>query len=251
MNYKEKELYEKRYRVWKIFLWITGTLCFVLFLYFCRFIGFAVHRYRLNTRLREATVQIAQLTSNIRVFYSVHRNEPIPSIQKMVEVGALPISLFENNIIANPFGGQIVIQQAKPWKDKNQPETPTFKIAYQGLSHEACVRLAVINWGNTKQGLVAVAAGVINADGTDTALRDIDEDFSSQESVIKIGKNGKKRTVRTAVHYKTNVAKPDSNFSPAPFSEDAAHVACSCEQYHNCSFALNYTLSGYEGTQKN
>lgn len=247
MNYKEKELYEKQYRIWKIFLWVTGTICVVLFLYLCRFIGFAVHRYRLNTMLREATIQIAQLTSNIRVFYSVHNNEPIPSIQKMIEVGALPPSLFANNIIANPFGGQVIIQQGNPFQSKKN-KIPTFKISYQGLSHEECVRLAVIDWGGSEQGLIAMAAGIANADGVDTALQDIDEDFSSQESVIKIGKNGKKQSIRAAVHYKLNVAKPDSSFLPTPFSEDAAHVACECEQYTNCSFALKYTLSGYKGS---
>ena len=222
----------------------------MLFFYICRFVRFAAHRYQLNNTVREAVTQMAQLTSNIRVFYSVHYTDPIPSIQKMVEMGALPISLFKDQIIANPFGGQIVIEQSKPFRyKKNNTLMATFKISYQGLSHEACVRLATINWGGSEQGLVAMAAGIVKSDGTDTALKDIDDNFSTQQTFEKKNTEGKKRTIHAAVHYKMNVAKPENNFSPVPFSEEAAHVACECEQYENCSFALNYTLDGYIGKQ--
>lgn len=243
MNYKEKEKLERQYRIWKMFLYVFGTVCFIVFLYLCRFIGFAVHRYRQNKMIKSAVVQIAQLTSNIRVFYAVHSDEPIPSIQKMVEVGALPMSLFSDNTITNPFGGQIIIEQAQSLRDKKgRLISPTFKIAYQGLSQEACVRMLTIDWGGKKQGLVAVAAGHKQPDGSDTALTDIDDDFIRRQTVEKTDKDGKKRLIQAAVHYKLNVARPNDNFQPTPFSEEAAYIACDCEAYDNCSVALNYTL---------
>ena len=243
MNRKEKEEYERKYRIWKMFLWIAGTFCIVLFLYFCRFVAFAAHVYQQNKKLQSSVVQIAQLTENIRVFYTVHGNEPIPSIQKMVEVGAIPKTLFKDDTITNPFGGPIVIKQAKTLTDKiGKIISPTFKISYQKLSHESCVSLATLNWGGKEQGLVAVAGGHIASDGTDTALSDIDGDFSTIKTAATTDNDGEKITVSAAVHYKNNVAKPGDGFMPTPFSEDAAHVACSCEEYDNCTFALNYTL---------
>lgn len=250
MNYTQKELYERQYRIWKMFLWIAGTIALVLFLKLCQFIGFAVQRYHLNKTVRESVAQMAQIIFNIRVFYSIHNTTPISSAQKMVEIGAIPTSLFKNQVIANPFGGKIVIEQAKPFHNKEDNVLlPTFKISYQGLSHEACIKLATIDWNQNKQGLVAMAVGKVNEYGIDTALRDVDDSLATQNIVEITGDDGKKHSVRSAVIYKMNVAKPQSSLSPIPFSETAASVACECRQYANCSFALNYTLSGYFRTQ--
>lgn len=246
MNLKQKAEEERKERIWKMILYVFGTICLIIFFFVCRFIGFAVHRFLLVRHVQSSVWQIAQLTSNIRVFYTVHQDEPIPSIQKMVEVGAVPLSIFDKGKIINPFGGQIVIEQAHSVTDKNgRIVTPAFKISYQDLTHEECVRLAVIDWGDKKQGLVAVAAGYKNEAGIDTALRDIDDSPQTKDTAEIENDYGQKVVIKTATRYKINVAKPGNTFSPTPFSEDAAYTACNCDKYSNCTFAIEYTLRGY------
>lgn len=223
-------------------------ICFFVVAFFVGGSGYLVSRFVQNQvddvqymkMLNRTTLEISQLVDNIRNVYLLYPDEPPQNIDKLIEAGAVPETLVQNDgngkYLKNPFGGRIVIEPSEPVGNKdNTVFSPTFKMSYQGLSRRACIDLAVMDWGDNVKGLVAMAVGNVDEmTGTDSALQEIDKDNSMNEK-------GRLRRMR----YQMNVAKPNDKFMPAPFSRGNAETGCFCSE-NGCSFALRYAVFSIE-----
>ncbi len=204
---------------------------------------------RANKRLDKvntisATVaEIPTLVGNIRTLYTMEDLNGINIIDRLRDRGAIPQSMLSGNSVQNLYGGQIVALQSDPLLDEQgNVKFNTFKISYQGLPYEACLEIAKLDWGDDKNGLLAVAIGSVNKDGYDNALYDVDHEKEDGKLVERTDKNGKRKMVRQRAKYRFNVAKPGNSFMPTPFSKNNAESGCSCRDKGNtCSFALRYS----------
>ena len=207
-------------------------------------------------KLNETTLQISQLVDSIRQVYTIHQDEKITSMDRLIEIGAIPASLVVNDRgnrrVINPYGGNIVIEAAAPLINKEENlESPTFKMSYQGLPKTACSSLAIMDWGNNLKGLIAVAIGSVNLQtGEDRALKDIDKKKETEEVIEITDRQGRKRLIKRPSRPRMNVAKPNDEFMATPFSSNIAKMECSCGSANNCSFALHYTVFSVDSQDK-
>jgi hypothetical protein len=198
------------------------------------------------TKLNYTTHQISNLVENIRTHYMVYDDETETSVERLIEVDAIPQSIIsEDNTLVNPYGGSIIIAPSDRLRNvKENIESTTFKMSYQGLPKDVCVNLAMMDWGDKVKGLLAVAIGSYDEKtGVDEALNDIDRKETDVKFSSFTDDKGRKRSIRQRRHYSMNVSKPDDHFLPTPFSRGNAKSGCKCKD-NNCTFALRYTVFG-------
>lgn len=212
-------------------------LCIVLIL-LSRLSFWAIQRYTYNRDLSITIHQISQLVDNVRTTYAVNTMQKTDIMKLMVQANTMPDFLVQDGKLINVYGGGIVVSSSLPVMENNIP-LPTFKIAYQGLKKDICMALSALNWGSTESGLISEAVGYIDANGVDTALRDIEED-NTEKTVAITDKKGRTKMVKIPPQPLTTVAKPNDAFNPTPFNEVAAESGCNCGTYRSCSFALRY-----------
>lgn len=202
------------------------------------------------TKLNYTTQQISNLVENIRTHYMVYDDETETSVQRLIEVDAIPRSIIsaDNRSLVNPYGGEIIIAPSEKLRNiRDNLESSTFKMSYQGLPKDVCVSLAMMDWGDKVKGLLAVAIGIYDEEtGIDIALEDVDKRDTDVKFTSFIDEKGRARSIRQRRHYSMNVTKPDDHFLPTPFSKGNASSGCKCEE-NNCTFALRYTVFGVEG----
>lgn len=201
------------------------------------------------TTLNQTTNQISQLVDNVRNTYKIRDLKEISTMDSLIDAGAIPVVLIDEfGNVKNPFGGNIVIETSEPLENVKEAVTsPTFKMSYQGLSHRACVALARMDWGDKLKGLIAVAIGQIDPDtDIDNALTDVDAKPKKVEEITFTDSRGRRRVYRPRQELKMNIAKPNDDFMPTPFTEDGADAGCTCSTNRNCSFALRYTVFGVD-----
>lgn len=193
--------------------------------------------------LNATTQQVSQIIDNIRQTYAIYSEEKEISMARLIELGAVPDTIVVNKEAINLYGGNIVIQPSRPIENvKEAVESPTFKMSYQGLPHDVCVNMALMDWGDKVKGLMAIAIGEYDGE-QDSALEEIDKIYKEEEPIILTDKFGRQRTFQPPKHYQFNVAKPGDDFMPSPFSRDNAENGCSCGlQDNTCSFAWRYAI---------
>ena len=203
--------------------------------------------------LNKTTLEISQLIDNIRNIYTIHPNEPAESTENLIKMGAIPEKLVrgtgDKKYLENPFGGRIIIEPSDVlWDEKGKVSSPTFKMSYQGLPRRACIDLASLDWGDSIKGLLAVAIGSVDSrTGEDNALHDIDltpEKEKAEKEAQKKEENDDDfgfSMMRPRMRYQMNVAKPNDQFMPTPFSRGNAEMGCFCGQ-NDCSVALRYAV---------
>ncbi|MEE6206425.1 MAG: type 4 pilus major pilin [Alphaproteobacteria bacterium] len=205
----------------------------------------AQSKYKLeqDTLLNATTQQVSQIIDNVRKAYAIYSEEKEISMERLIELGAIPESIVDGKEAYNLYNGNIVIEASRPLENiKEAVESPTFKMAYRGLPHSVCVNLAVLNWGDKINGLMAVAIGDYDGE-RDTALDEIDKIYEEEKPIEFIDKFGRIRTIQPRKHYALNVAKPGDSFIPTPFTRDNAEGGCSCSRSDSsCSFAWRYAI---------
>jgi hypothetical protein len=218
-----------------------GVLCLLV-----RFAYFSYTNLREKVRLNDTVNQISQLVENVRTALLVQPDTDLSDISSLVKKGIVPLNMVRQNRNhpINRYGGDVLIARSLPIMSASGTEIPSFKIAYLGLSQEACINLAVMNWGTKEQGLVAVALGYLQPNGKDKAFTYIDMENNKDKMVEKIGADGQKKVIIVPKQNITNVAKPGDRAMPTPFSEERAEIECSCERGNNCSFAVRYAVYG-------
>lgn len=201
------------------------------------------------TELNYTTHQISNIIENIRTHYMVFKDDENISLEKLIKVNAIPKSIIadDNKSLINTYGGNIIIMPSDKLRNvKDNLESDTFKMSYQGLPKEVCINLAMMDWGDKIKGLLAVAIGSYNKKtGTDVALEDIDRKQEDVKFTSFTDDKGQKRSIRQRRHYSMNVTKPDDHFLPTPFSRGNAKSGCKCKD-DTCTFALRYTIFGVE-----
>ena len=223
---------KKLKRIFKLTFWCIVAIVAI------RTSVWAVQRYLFNRDLNRTVHQISQLVDNVRTTYAVHTTQKSDIMRLMAKSNTMPDFLVKDGKLINVYGGGIVVASSKPVIE-GHVSFPTFKIAYQGLRKDVCIALSALNWGSLESGLISEAVGSIDANGTDTALRDLEED--GEEKVAEItDKKGRKRTITLPPQRLSTVAKPEDSFNPTPFNPVVAEKGCSCKEYRSCSFALRY-----------
>ena len=220
--------------------------------YLFRFMENSRDNLQYITNLNQTTLQISQLVDNIRNVYTIHPEMKENSVEKLIELGAIPSTIVrgsgKDRYLVNPFGGKIVIKPSDVlWDNARRFSSPTFKMSYQGLSRKACIDLAMLDWGDTLKGLLAVSiGGVDNMTGEDSALKNIDANPDEEKQDIFEDENRFRRRMRPRRHYQMTVAKPNDKFMPTPFSLGNAQAGCFCSR-SDCSFALRYAVFSVDG----
>ena len=196
-----------------------------------------------DTLLNATTQQVSQIIDNIRQAYAIYSEEKEISMERLIELGAIPESIVDEKEAFNLYDGNIIIEPSRPLENiKEAVESPTFKMVYRGLPHDVCVNLAILNWGDKVEGLMAVAIGEYDGE-KDTAMDEIDKIYQDEKPVEFIDKFGRVRTIQPRKHYQLNVAKPGDSFIPTPFTKDNAEGGCSCSRTSpTCSVAWRYAI---------
>ena len=160
-------------RKYGLTLILYGTAAYFVF----SFLKVNYESLKFLTKLNYTTHQISNLVENIRTHYMVYDDETETSVERLIEVDAIPQSIIsEDNTLVNPYGGSIIIAPSDRLRNvKENLESTTFKMSYQGLPKDVCVNLAMMDWGDKVKGLLAVAIGSYDEKtGVDEALTDID-----------------------------------------------------------------------------
>lgn len=237
--------YMPKIQKYSIMVILYGTAAYLFF----SFMKVNYQSLQFLTKLNYTTQQISNLVENIRTHYMVYDDETEASVQRLIEVDAIPRSIIaaDKKSLVNPYGGEIVIAPSdKLHNFKDNLESSTFKMSYQGLPKDVCVNLAMMDWGDKVKGLLAVAIGSYDeSTGEDLALQDIDKRDTDVKFTSFIDEKGRARSIRQRRHYSMNVTKPADHFLPTPFSRGNAKSGCKCED-DNCTFALRYTIFGVE-----
>ncbi|MBR2300262.1 MAG: hypothetical protein IJ870_06820 [Alphaproteobacteria bacterium] len=115
----------------------------------------AMRRHSLN----ETITQVALMMTNIRSFYG---NQD--SYESFNETTAVKYNMVTQNMIGsgntlmNPYKGRVNITLGKAMS--NGPDNTAFIITYRDLPVEACIGLAIMDWGlGEKVGLIGVSIG--------------------------------------------------------------------------------------------
>jgi len=236
--YKEPETFWEKFeefykynqkRLSRLFKFVAVCLFFIIGF---KVVNIATFNYKLNKDVNAAVVEITGMIRNIRTLYAVHGQEVSNISELLIKSGAVSSAMVEDSQIKNILGGKVVII--------SKIKKTSFVMAYQGLSQDVCVKLAGLDWGNYKTGLIAEAIGYIDNDGNDTAISDIEEDYLKEVAVK--GKDGHIRYTEVKRKKMYTVAKPDDHFTQYPIPKNAAVLGCACGKQHVCSFVLRYSI---------
>jgi len=246
-KYKEPETFwEKVHEFYKYnkkrlnHLFIFTVFCFIFIAGF-KLVSAIVFNYRLNNDVNSVVTEITGMIKNIRTLYAIHGKEIHNISELLIKSGVVPTAAIEDRQIKNILGGKIVIiSKVKKNAIPTESEKSSFVMAYQGLPHEVCVKLASLDWGDSKSGLMAEAIGYVDEKGNDTALSDIE--YDERQEVVVMDAQGHVRYTEAKPHKMYTVAKPDSNITPYPIPKNAAILGCACGKLKVCSFVLRYSI---------
>ena len=215
-------------------------VCFVFIIGF-KVVNIATFNYKLNKDVNAIVPEITGMIRNIRTLYAIHGKNMNNISEMLVKSGAVPAAAVEGKQIKNILGGKVVIiSKIKDEKLATEGEKSSFVMAYQGLSHEVCVKLAGLDWGNSKSGLMAEAIGYVDEKGNDTALTDIE--YEDAKEVAVRDSSGRIRYTEVKQRKMYTVARPDDSRTQYPIPENAAILGCACGKTNVCSFVLRYSI---------
>lgn len=221
-------------------LFIFMAFCFMFIVGF-KVVNIATFNYKLNNDVNSVVSEITGMIKNIRTLYAIHGQEINNISELLIKSGAVSSAAVEDRQIKNILGGKVVIiSKIRKGKKPTESEKSSFIMAYQGLPHEVCVKLAGLDWGNSKSGLMAEAIGYVDEKGNDTAISDIE--YDAKQEVAVMGSDGHVRYTEAKRHKMYTVAKPDDSLNPYPIPENAAILGCACGKQKVCSFVLRYSI---------
>lgn len=196
----------------------------------------------LNRHLNRIVEQVVSLVDNTRVLYQRKGFDKHKIVRQLIDLRVAPESMIEGKTLKNAHGGEVLILDSSPMFFAGfATPIPTFKVVFQGLPHDVCVGLALIDWGKKENGLVAEAIGHTDISGIDTASRDVEEKYE-QRIVQVIDNEGRRRSVEQRPHALSTIAKPGDDFFAIPFPQHLAESGCACRSNDSCSFALKYLV---------
>ncbi len=128
-------------------------------------------------KVTKTTDQIQTMVTNIRTLFSTQRTySGVQTKATMYATGIFTDEICSDGSTCstptNPFGGTINLTTQKV----NNVSDKGFAVTYNGLPADACVRLAMQDWGDSSSGLVAVTVkSSANSVTADAAIPTVEE----------------------------------------------------------------------------
>lgn len=108
-------------------------------------------------KLTKAMDQVQTILTNIRTLYASQRKYGTIGAESAYKLGILTDETYGDSKGINPFGGTITFGTAQDGR--------SFYVSYEGLTTEACVKMATADWGaDASSGLVSIIVGGTLAD---------------------------------------------------------------------------------------
>ena len=101
-------------------------------------------------KVSKTTDQVQTMVTNIRTLFTGQRTYAGLSGANAYTMGILTDETWDGSNASNAYGGSILF--GTPNDEKY------FSITYNGLSQDACTRLAMADWGDSSSGLIAIIA---------------------------------------------------------------------------------------------
>ena len=101
-------------------------------------------------KVSKTTDQVQTMVTNIRTLFTGQRTYAGLSGANAYIMGILTDETWDGSDASNAYGGSILF--GTPNDEKY------FSITYNGLSQDACTRLAMADWGDSSSGLIAIIA---------------------------------------------------------------------------------------------
>ena len=106
----------------------------------------AMEKFKIN----KTADQVSQIVTNIRTLYAQQTTYAGLNNVSAYNMGVLPDEMGTGTNLKNPFNGGIYISSGDVGPvTSNWGYDVTFDIIYDGLSKQACVTLATMDWGST------------------------------------------------------------------------------------------------------
>ena len=117
----------------------------------------AMEKFKIN----KTAEQISHIVTNIRTLYAQQTSYDGLDEQNAIKMGVVPDGLTTSNswpYIINAFNGNVIIDDVTDFY--GIPPFKSFIIHFAGLSKEACVTLATMDWGSpSSSGFIAISIG--------------------------------------------------------------------------------------------
>ena len=117
----------------------------------------AMLKYKTNKTID----QITMLVTNIRTLYAQQKDFDELSVENALTMGVVPDEMYTTGSteLFNPFNGPVTITPSKSLSTDTNDDLRAFIIGVDGLPKEACMAIAVSDWGsNYSSGLIGMAA---------------------------------------------------------------------------------------------
>ena len=162
----------------------------------------AMEKFKIN----KTADQISQIVTNIRTLYAQQTTYAGLNTATAIQMGVTPDELGSDTTLTNAFAGSIDIY-ASPKTSTSSNDA--FGILVCGISKEACVSLATMDWGSSySSGLIAVQVASDGAGGIQQPLDTCSSRFSSY-SAIQCSKDGPMPIVSAATICNTYATDAD------------------------------------------
>ena len=121
----------------------------------------AMEKFKINKRID----QISHIVTNIRTLYAQQTTYAGLDEQTAIKMGVIPDGLTTSNswpYITNAFGGRVLIMDVNSYwaGQSNLAPFESFVVHFGGLSKEACVTLATMDWGSpSSSGFISLSVG--------------------------------------------------------------------------------------------
>ncbi len=110
-------------------------------------------------KVTKAMDQVQNIITNIRTLYASQRVYSSLKGKSAYDIGILTDESYDGSNGLNPFGGTVNFGAAKDGR--------SFFVSYEGLTTEACVKMATADWGaDASSGLISINIGGTLKDGS-------------------------------------------------------------------------------------
>jgi len=195
----------------------------------------AMNKFKTN----KLTDQVSMIVTNIRTLYAQQTTYGGLNNKNAISMGVIPDEMGTDTgtgLLTNPFNGPVFVGSGTAGGSmaggNDAGDTRAFVVEVGGISREACVALAVNDWGSgSASGLIAIKAqGEAKSPTSNASLNGSTVEKVADDKSMKVGCNG----------VANSIACPGSAKQPVPMIVSQAATACKCGTYNNCTLTWKY-----------
>ena len=194
----------------------------------------AMLKYKTNKTID----QITMLVTNIRTLYAQQNTFEELNVTNAIKMGVVPDEMKNgDSALTNPFSGTVTIDVADSVPNAAGLNR-AFVIGVNGIPKEACMAVAVSDWGsNYSSGLIAMA--ISNKGGETGAVKA--SSLLTGETTAYAGADCSLTAVAESVIGETTATQNSGAYCAKDLPIDVAEAAagCNCDG-SNCTFAIKY-----------